>query len=229
MHQDVEGLVRIASIYSVGLSHIDQFRRAFLKKYPQAKVHLEYHHPNRIYDLVRSDQADLGLVSYPQKSRNIDVYPWREEPMILACAPDHPLASRAGIELQDLEGVEMVGFNSDLRIRRRIDQALESAGVVCPVTLEFDNIESIKRAVEINAGVSLLPAPTVERETAAGTLVAVPLHGKKLVRPLGIISRHGRELGDTARRFLELLKSDAGPHGANGHSHGNGNGKAKVG
>jgi DNA-binding transcriptional LysR family regulator len=218
MHQDVEGLVRVASIYSVGLSHIDQFRRAFLQRFPHAKVHLEYHHPNRIYDLVRSDQVDLGLVSYPQKSRTIDVCPWREEPMVLACAPEHPLARRAGIELQDLNGVEMVGFNPDLRIRRRIDTALEAAGVECRVTLEFDNIESIKRAVEINAGVSLLPAPTVEREVAAGTLASVPIIGKRLVRPLGIICRHGKELGDTARRFLEMLQEHAGPHSANGRA-----------
>jgi DNA-binding transcriptional LysR family regulator len=218
MHQDVEGSVRVASIYSVGLSHIDRFRRAFLARFPHAKVHIEYHHPNRIYDLVAGDQADLGLVSYPQKSRTIEVFPWREEPMVLACAPEHPLARRESVELADLDGVEMVGFNPDLRIRRRIDKALEAAGVAPRVTLEFDNIESIKRAVEINAGVGLLPAPTVERETAAGTLAAIPINGRKLVRPLGIIRRHGRELGGTARRFLELLQEDAGPHGENGRA-----------
>ncbi len=214
MHQDMEGLVRVASIYSVGLSHIDRFRRAFLQRYPQAKVHLEYHHPDRVYELVEADQADLGLVSYPQKTRTIDVCLWREEPLVVACAPDHPLASRPAVELADLNGVEMVGFNPDLRIRRRINKALESAGVICPVTLEFDNIESIKRAVEINAGFSLLPAPTVEREVAAGLLIAVPITGKKLVRPLGIILRHGRELGGTVRRFFEMLQEDAGPHSA---------------
>lgn len=214
MHQDMEGLVRVASIYSVGLSHIDRFRRTFLQRYPQSRVHLEYHHPNRVYELVESDQADLGLVSYPQKSRTIDVYPWREEPMIVACAPDHPFASQSAINLADLNGMEMVSFNSDLRIRRRINKVLESAGVVCRVTLEFDNIESIKRAVEINAGVSLLPAPTVEREVAAGSLAAIPIRDKKLVRPLGIILRHGRELGGTVRRFFEMLQEDAGPHSA---------------
>ncbi len=215
MHQDVEGLVRVASIYSVGLSHIDRIRRTFLERFPRAKVQLEYHHPNRIYDLVRNDQADLGLVSFPQKSRTIEVFPWREEPMVVACAPEHPLAGRASVEMQDLHRVEMVGLNPDLRIRRRIDKALEAAGVAPQVTLQFDNIESIKRAVEINAGISLLPAPTVEREVAAGALVAIPINGNKLVRPLGIIRRHGRELGGTARRFFEMLQEDAGPHSAN--------------
>jgi DNA-binding transcriptional LysR family regulator len=218
MHQDVAGLVRVASIYSIGLSHIDKFRKTFLSRFPHARVQLEYHHPNRVYELVRSDRADLGLVSYPQKSRTFDVCPWREEPMVLVCVPEHPLAMRAGIELSDLDGVEMVGFNSDLRIRKKIDAALEAAGVEVRVTLEFDNIESIKRAVEINAGVSLLPAPTVERESAAGSLAAIPIKGKTLVRPLGIIRRHGKELGGTARRFFEMLQEDAGPHQANGRA-----------
>jgi DNA-binding transcriptional LysR family regulator len=217
MHQDVEGLVRVASIYSVGLSHIDKFRRTFLARFPHARVQLEYHHPNRVYELVRSDRADLGLVSYPQKSRTIEVYPWREEPMVLVCAPEHPLAMRTSIELSELDGVEMVGFNPDLRIRKKIDAALESDGAACHVTLEFDNIESIKRAVEINAGVSLLPAPTIEREISARSLVSIPINGK-LVRPLGIIRRHGKELGGTALRFFELLQEDAGPHRAHGRA-----------
>jgi len=71
--------------------------------------------------------------------------------------------------------------------------------------MEFDNVETIKRAIEIDAGVGLLPEPTVVREVAMGSLVTVPLAGDALVRPLGIIRRRGKELGKTARRFIQLL------------------------
>ena len=77
--------------------------------------------------------------------------------------------------------------------------------------MEFDNIETIKRAIEIDAGVALLPAPTVVREIEAGTLVAVPLSTNKLVRPLGIIHRRGKDLGVTVRRFIEMLRSETEP------------------
>jgi DNA-binding transcriptional LysR family regulator len=74
--------------------------------------------------------------------------------------------------------------------------------------MEFDNIETIKRALEINAGVAILPEPTVSREVAAGTLVAIPIQGEELVRPLGIIFRRGKELSVTVRRFIDLLRSE---------------------
>src|SRR6185312_12711403 len=76
------------------------------------------------------------------------------------------------------------------------------------VVMEFDNIETIKRAVEIGAGVAFLPQPTIAREVAAGTLAAVPLATDELVRPLGILHRRGKELGVTVRRFIELLRAD---------------------
>ena len=79
--------------------------------------------------------------------------------------------------------------------------------------LEFDNIETIKRAVEIDAGVALLPEPTVGREVAAGTLRAIPLDaltGSELVRPLGIIRVRGKPLPPTAGRFLDFLRQQGG-------------------
>ena len=103
----------------------------------------------------------------------------------------------------------MIGFDSDLTIRREIDRVLQLHGVEVSVVMEFDNIETIKRAIEIDAGVGLLPEPTVLREVEAGTLVAVPLATDELVRPLGIIHRRGKELSSTARRFIELLQSEA--------------------
>ena len=99
--------------------------------------------------------------------------------------------------------------------------------------MEFDNIETIKRAIEIDAGIGLLPEPTVVREVAAGTLAAVSLSTDTFVRPLGIIHRRGKDLGVTVRRFIELLRSEGavkpieqpenitGPHeiGVGGSSH----------
>ena len=72
-----------------------------------------------------------------------------------------------------------------------------------------DNVETIKRAIEIGAGVSILPAPTVAREQEAGTLATVGLAGQQLSRPLGIIHRRDYELSETAQRFVKLLLSHA--------------------
>jgi DNA-binding transcriptional LysR family regulator len=118
------------------------------------------------------------------------------------------LAEHSAIALQQLDGEAFIGFDENLRIRVEVDKALASHGVSVRNVMDFDNTETIKRAIEINAGVSLLPEPTVTREVAAGTLVARPLGDIQLVRPLGIICRRGAELGKTAKRFKQLLRND---------------------
>src|SRR5262249_31548533 len=142
---------------------------------------------------------------YPRSSRTIKATTWREEPMVVVCAPNNRLASQPSISVQDLKGVDVIGFDADLEIRSEIDRALGAHGVEVRVTMEFDNTETIKRAVEIDAGVSLLPDPTIDREVSAGALVARPLAGIDLKRPIGIVQRRGKELGKTARRFMQLL------------------------
>lgn len=204
-HEEVSGRVSVASIYSVGLSHMNRFVQNFLRTYPKANVRVQYEHPDRVYSLVENDQVDLGLVSYPRSSRTITATTWREEPMVLVCAPEHALANQASVRPEDLHGQEMITFDANLEIRHAIDSALAQRGLEVRVTMEFDNTETIKRAVEINAGVSLLPEPTVDREVAAGSLVARQITGLNLTRPIGVIQRRGRELGTTARRFMQLL------------------------
>ncbi|HEX5447058.1 MAG TPA: LysR family transcriptional regulator [Pirellulales bacterium] len=233
LHEDVSGRVRVVSIYSVGLHHMSRYLQQFLAQYPKANVRLEYQHPHRVYDAVEKDHADLGLVSYPRGSRTIEAASWREEPMMLVCAPKHRLASYREVEFGDLAGEKMIGFDSDLTIRREIDRVLQLHDAEVRVAMEFDNIETIKRAVEIDAGVALLPQPTVLREVETGSLMMVPLATDELVRPLGIIFRRGKDLGSTTRRFIELLQSE-GQHRATievheeGHAHNghsaNGNG-----
>lgn len=211
LHDEVAGRVRVASIYSVGLHHMSRYLQRFLSDYPKANVRLEYLHPNRVYQSVERDVADLGLVSYPKASRTINAIAWREEPMVLVCAPSNPLAGETRIDLEQLEGAKMIGFDEGLTIRRELDRVFDQARVEVQVVMEFDNIETIKRAIEIDAGVSLLPEPTVRREVATGSLVAIPLSNEELVRPLGIIHRRGRELSATATRFIEMLQSDEFP------------------
>lgn len=207
--QKVVGTVSVASIYSVGMHHMSQYKKTFEECYPEASVRLEYLHPTQVVERVLGGGADLGLISYPRKWPDLTVIPWREEAMVLAVSPSHRLASRETIDLRDLDGEAFVAFDGDLSIRRAIDRCLRHHDVNVEVVLEFDNIENIKRAVEIPAGVSILPEPSLSRELRAGTLVAVQIVGQdpkyQLNRPVAIIHRRHDNLDLTASRFLELL------------------------
>jgi DNA-binding transcriptional LysR family regulator len=205
-HQEVAGKVRVVSIYSIGLSHLDLLAKEFLLRYPRADVKLEYQHPDRVVELVKNEQFDFGLVSYPKNTRLIKAYSWRTEQMVLACSTDHPFASAKSIRIKQLAGLPLVSFAEGLRIRRHIDKCLAEHHCQMPIAMEFDNIETLKRAVEINAGVSLLPEPTIAREVQLGTLAAIPLQDIELTRPIGIVCRRGKQFGKTARHFLRLLR-----------------------
>ena len=210
LHEEVAGRVSVASIYSIGLSHMNSFVQSFLRKHPKANVRLQYQHPHRVYELVESDQVDLGLVSYPRSSRTLKATAWREEPMVVVCSPRHKLAGRRDVSLSDLHGCDLVAFDANLEIRQEIDRALSDSGAEVRVAMEFDNTETIKRAVEIDAGLSILPRPTVDREVESGALIALPLAGATLNRPIGILQRRGKELGKTATRFMQLLLAKPG-------------------
>lgn len=207
--KEVAGKVSVASIYSVGLSHMNDCVQHFLSQHPKANVRVQYEHPRRVHHLVETDQVDVGLVSYPRSSRTTTATAWRDEPMVLVCSPQNLLAGRKSISIADLDGIKMVSYDDDLPIRREIDRAIASRRIEVEIVMEFDNIETMKRAIEIDAGIGLLPGPTVVHEVAMGTLVEIPLSGEPLVRPLGIIRRRGKELGKTALRFIQLLNERA--------------------
>ena len=213
LHNEVAGRVRVAAIYSVGLHHMTSYLQEFRAQHPKANVRLEYLHPERVLESIENGEADLGIVSYPRSNRLVEAEPWREEAMVIVCAPSHPLAEADETPLAAIAGLPMVGFDADLVIRHEIDRVLDGHGVEVDVAMEFDNIETIKRAIEIDAGIAILPEPTVLREVAAGTLARVRIAdadaARLLVRPLGIIRSRNRQLAPTAQRFLDLLRGHA--------------------
>jgi DNA-binding transcriptional LysR family regulator len=209
-HSQLVANVQVAAIYSVGLSDMGQYVERFMALQPNAAVHIEYLHPDRVYEKVLDGTADFGLVSFPRKSRQLTALPWRQEKMVLTCSPGHPLAQLRAVRPAQLEGEKYIGFDKGLVIRRQVDRFLRLQGVAVEIALEFDNIENIKQAIEVSAGVALLPEPTLRREVQAGTLVAVPLANSQMVRPLGIIHRRQHRLSATARSFIDLLRGAEG-------------------
>lgn len=208
----VEGHMKVASIYSVGLHHMVRSIASFQEKHRDAHVKIEYLHPSAVLESVMQETAELGLISFPKKWPELVVLPWRDERMMLAVPPGHRFADRAEIDPHELAGERFVAFDDGLPIRRAIDRFLRHYNVHIDITLAFDNIETIKRAVEIGSGVAILPEPTMAAEARNGSLAVVPIKhdGEPLVRPLAIIHRKHRALSPVAARFLKSLLEEPG-------------------
>jgi LysR family transcriptional regulator, transcriptional activator of the cysJI operon len=206
MKIEVEGTVRVASIYSVGLSEMSQLEQEFSRRYPEAHLDVEYLRPEKVYEAVVTDRADLGLLSYPEATKEVTVLPWRQEEMVVAASPHHPLAEKSEVRPEDLNGLDFVGFDEDLPIRRDIDRFLREHHVEVNLTLHFDNLQMIKEAVAHGEGVSIMPARIMEEEVKQGRLVPIPISSLRLYRPVGIVHRRKKRFHRAGQAFLELLR-----------------------
>lgn len=205
LSKSVIGEVRVATIYSVGMHELHPYLTEFMRRYPGAKIRMVYDRANRIYDAVVGNTADVGIVAYPARRSGLEILPFKNDELVLVCHPTHPFARLKKVDVRKLAGQPFVGFERDLPTRRAVDRILRSHRVKVKFGLELDNLETIKRAIEIDSGISILPSITVEREVDLGTLAAVRFAKQSYLRPLGILIKRGREIPTVMQRFLDVL------------------------
>lgn len=209
LDQGLSGQVRVSAIYSAGIELLDQIHEQFIQAHPNINVDIRYEKPDRVYRSVLEQERDLGIVSYPQRWRHVGIIPFREEVMSVVCSPDHGLAAVEKVQAQQLSAYEMVSFDSDLPVSRRVKQYLNRQNAHPAVKHTFDNIDTIKNAVAVSNRFAILPQRTAKREVKAGTLAVVGLE-PGLTRPLGIIyrkpsrDRHG-SFSPTVQAFVDFL------------------------
>jgi DNA-binding transcriptional LysR family regulator len=205
LKSSTESKINVAAIYSIGMHTLPAYIKKFMVKYPNVNVNIEYFRASRIYELILSNDADIGLVAVPKKDKRMDVYEFEDEPLVLACSPKHPLSRESQIDIHQLQFERFIGFEKDTPTRIWIDNIFERYNIVLRPAMEFDNVETIKRAVEINSGISILPQTVMIQEVNNGTIKTVGFSNEDFVRPTGIIVRKGKLLGQTGRYFIELL------------------------
>lgn len=204
----ISGTIRVATIYSIGLHDLPPYLKKFLKAYPTVNVHVEYRRANQVYEDVIGNVVDVGLVAYPSRDTKLEIYPLRKDPLVLICHPQHPLARSKTLKLKNLTGQNFIGFEPDIPTRRALDKILKDHAVQVRHVMEFDNIETVKRAVEIDAGVAIVPKGTVVQEVAKQTLAQVALDDGEFFRPLAAIYKKNKVLSPAIKEFLAVLKEE---------------------
>ncbi len=198
--------VNIAAIFSIGMHTLPDYVKKFMVSHSDVNVHIEYFSAVKIYELVLAGEVDIGLVAVPKKDRRLEVYDFTDEPLVLACSPKHALSNETAVDLHKLHFERFIAFDSGVPTRAWIDSILQRYSVTVRTVMEFDNIETIKRAVEIGAGISILPQTAILQEVGSGTLAAIPFANEHFTRPTGIILRKDKILSPASRYFVELLK-----------------------
>jgi DNA-binding transcriptional LysR family regulator len=202
----ISGTIRVATIYSIGLHDLPPYIKRFLKDYPTVHVHVEYRRANQVYEDVFSNVVDLGLVAYPTKEAKLETVALRKDPLVVICHPQHPLAKQKSVKLKSITNQKFIGFEPDIPTRKAIDKVLKDQMVEVKTVMEFDNIETVKRAVEIDAGISIVPLGPIAQEISKQTLAAIPIEDADLFRPLAAIYKKGKVLSPAMKQFINILK-----------------------
>lgn len=202
----ISGSIRITTIYSIGLHTLPPYLKQFLKTYPTVNLHVEYRRANEVYEDVLSNVVDLGLVAYPSRDPRIEILVLAQDPLVLICHPAHPFAKQKSLRLKAISGQKFINFEPDIPTRRALDKVFRDHGVKVENVMQFDNIETVKRAVEIDAGVSVVPLSTVTSEVEKQTLAAVKIEDGNLSRPLAVIHKKQKVLSPAMKQFIAMLK-----------------------
>ena len=208
MRNIVSGTIQVATVNSIGLHELPPYLKSFMKEYPSVNVRVEYRRANLVYEDVLHGSVDLGLVAFPNKHKELQIIPFAEDELVLVTHPEHTLAKKKSIKLSDLQGLDFIAFERDIPTRKATDEILRKANVTIGLVMEFDNVETVKRAIEINAGCAILPASTIRNEVGQNQLVSCKLNGGKFLRPLAIIHKKNKLLTPAIRSFIELMKGE---------------------
>jgi DNA-binding transcriptional LysR family regulator len=206
----VAGMVRVGTVYSVGLHTLPRAMKKFLRAHPQVNVRIQYLRTNQVYEACHDGSVDLGIVALPARRPRLEVVPLRRDELVVTMPPDHPLARRRPLSLKAVAGQPFIAFERDIPTRKLVDQLLRRHAQVPRPVMELDNIETIKRTVEAGIGLSLLPAPALVNEQRGRTLVARRPAEGPLWRPIGVIHLRDRELTAATRAFLQVLQGELG-------------------
>ena len=206
MRNIVSGTIQISTVNSIGLHELPPYLKSFIKDFPSVNARVEYRRANLVYEDVLHGSADIGLVAFPVNHKELTTINFAQDELVVAMNPEHSLANKKTLSISDLRGEEFISFERDIPTRKATDEMLSNAGVDVSVVMEFDNVETVKRALEINAGIAILPRHTVLNETERKQLVAIKLDNGIHVRPLAIIHKKNRILTPALRSFVELMK-----------------------
>ena len=205
------GTVKVEAIYSTGLMEMSSLADRFEEDYPEAHIDLRYAHPDVVTARVEAGECDLGITSFPELATRLEHIPWKSQVMAAFVPSGHEWATevrsgqRTGVSLTEMAGRPFVGLTPDLATRRQIDAALRDAGGEARVVRQFDNIDTVLRAVGEGAGITIVPSQTGRQAVESGEVVEIPIDGSPLKRSLGIVMKKGARLAPAARAFVDRL------------------------
>ena len=205
-----DSILELAACHSIYLHQLPPCLKQFQQKFHAVQINVRYGLIDRVHEQVRENTVDFGLVCYPRRLPGLAVDPFRHERLVLACHPQHPLASRTTVTVPELKGHPFVAWN-EIRWSPFLRNVPGWQRHLFEPHHEFDQVELVKRAVEMDAGIAILPEALVQSEVADHRLAAVSFADGGCTEPLAVIYRKKKRLTPAMQNFIIALKQPVPP------------------
>jgi DNA-binding transcriptional LysR family regulator len=183
----------------------------FAAAYPDVRVSLQVMDTHSVCELVLDGKLELGFVGAVGRQRGLAFEPLIRDELVVIVPPDHELAGRTSIELEELAKIPMLMQQKGSGVRSVLEDAMRTAGLRrrdLPVRMELGLQQSVKAAVLDGIGITVVSRLAVQREVEEGSLVALELLGPGIARDFQVVTREGRTLGRVSAAFLEFARAE---------------------
>ncbi len=187
------------------LGHVE----AFLTRYPGIQVELRRSLSSRIPDSVLDGSLELGAISYDPGDPKLQIYRLYQDRLTFVVSPEHRLADRNEIGIEELGGETFIAHNVVSPYRARVIETFRRHQVPLNMAIEMPTIETIRRLVQQNLGVAFLPKMCVEQQILTGSLREVSVRELGMERTIRLVYPARRSLSQASRAFLELAGKSA--------------------
>ncbi|WP_084368304.1 LysR family transcriptional regulator [Rhizobium sp. RU36D] len=196
--------VTIASVPTAAFYFLPRVVQSFNEKFPGIRFRILDLSANEGLDAVANGEVEFGINITGAARADLNFTPLIEDPFVLACRRDHPLATAKTLTWADLAGHPLIGVSKTSGNRAVLDRALTTAQVQLNWFYEVNHLSTSLGLVEAGLGISVMPklaTPQVEHPVIA----TVPLTGPLVSRTIGLVERRGGRLSPAAIRFREML------------------------
>lgn len=162
-----------------------------------------------IKELLAAFELDVALVEGPAHDGRIEARRWRQDELVVVCAPDHPLAGRAEVDPEELAAWPWLSREEGSGTREVTEQALRPWNLPPREALEIGGAEALKQAAAAGLGLAVVSRHAASDQIALGRLQVLEVRGLSMVRPFWMLRLKNRPASPAARAFEAWLQQDA--------------------
>ena len=181
----------------------------YMHRHPGTRVKLEVHNTAMVVEQVAHLKLDFGLIEGDSQHPDLDITPWVDDELVIFAAPDHPLAGRNQVTLDDVTREAWILREAGSGTRQVFDAAFRHVLTKLDIRLELEHTEAIKRAVEAGMGIGCISRLALKDAFRRGSLVPLDIPGLDLKRQFNFVIHRQKFRTAGIEAFVHLCREVA--------------------